>query len=112
VNSNELQRLINYDFSSNDSAKKLKNPKTHDSFFPKIKNTLNENLEYNLNTKYHSNNINLCIAVECEPTPYSELKLEDCITMNILKNSFSKIKKMLYVSSFEVLAIKVNFYLW
>jgi hypothetical protein len=107
VNFNDLQRLINYDFSSNDSAKKLKNPKTHDSFFPKIKNTLSENLDFTLNTKYHSNNVNLCNAVQNDHPPYSELKLEDCITMNILKNSFSKIKKMLYVSSFEVLAIKV-----
>jgi hypothetical protein len=107
VNSNEVQKLINYDFSSNDSGKKHRNPKTHESFFPKIKNNFRETLESNLQSRYNSNNsnhnYNLPLESDC---PYTDFKLEDCITMNILKSSFSKIKKMLYLNTFEIFVVK------
>ena len=107
INPNEIDNLLNFDFCSINNDKKIRNPKTHDSFFPKIKNKFSEAIDCLLQSKYNSNkSVNNClIENDC---PYKDIKLEDCITLNILKTSYSKIKKMLYVNRFEILIIKVH----
>lgn len=106
MNSNEMQKLINYDFSSNDSAKKHRNPKTHDSFFPKIKNNFSETLDAQPTAKYNSNNSNHIFLTTDGDCSTTDFKLEDCITMNVIKHSFGKIKKMLYVNQFDIVVVK------
>ena len=76
--------------------------RTHESFFPKIKNSFEiDQAENSINKKSNSNNTT-------GTNLFQSLRLEDGVSLNILKNTKnSKIKMFFHASSFEIFIIKV-----
>lgn len=76
--------------------------RTHDSFFPKIKNTfdIEEDKDKNYNKKSNSSNTTSNFV--------NNIRMEDGISINILKNIGNlKIKKFFHIPSFDIYIIKV-----
>lgn len=95
--------------------------RTHDSFFPKIKNSFeldeNENHLSEINKKFNSNNViinmnknnnhNNRISKDLESLYTNNIKLEDGISLSIIKNNTNyRVKKFFSVPNFEIYFIK------
>lgn len=77
--------------------------RTHESFFPKIKNNFEmDQTESATNKKSNSNNTTGTLTLQ-------HIKLEDGVTLNIFKSTKNlKIKMLFHVPSFEIFIVKVK----
>ena len=91
--------------------------RTHESFLPKIKNNLEETEEgknvltefnYNSNDILSNNGNNNTNSLNKEKNKSTKIKLEDGISISIIKSHGEKrIKKFFHVPDFEIYVIKV-----
>jgi hypothetical protein len=92
--------------------------RTHDSFFPKIKNSFegisgseNEKNNYispkKLISNNSSSNVPYLVLNNCNSPMLSPLRLEEGISLSIMKNTTnSRIKKFFYLPTFDIYFIK------
>jgi hypothetical protein len=77
--------------------------RTHESFFPKIKNSFEIEQSDSCEKQKYNSNGNTTINL------YNNIKLEDGITLNLIQNtSNTKTKLFFHVPNFEIYSIKVK----
>lgn len=84
--------------------------RTHESFLPKIKKSLNEDEERNKENLLSESNKQhqFALSQNTERPRKVRIKLEDGISLNIVKSHGEKrIKKFLHIPDFEIYIIKV-----